>query len=170
MLLAGVALSVSAQTAGTPVTTTTRKGEARSVSTTNDNRAKRVESARKELSKSIAQLNAALDRVQTLVDRTNSRILKASTEGVSVAVSKKYLADAKMKLDEAHAKIAIAKAAGDAALTATQPTKNNAAMKKVEDFVKDASKTIQAAQNFTAKAISNLKPGYNKQSTTKTTL
>lgn len=162
MLLAGIALTANAQTAGTPVTTSTRKEEARPISTT-DNRAKRVESVRKELAKTITRLNAALDRVQTLADRTNSRMLKLSTEGGSVAVSRKYLADAKVKLDEARAKIAIAKAAGDAALTATQPAKNNAAMKKVEGFVKDATKTIQAAQNLVAKAIANLKPGYKKQ-------
>lgn len=168
MLLAGFALSVSAQTAGTPVTTSTRKEEARPISTTSDNRAKRLEAARRELTKTIERLNAALDRVQTLADRTNSRLLKLSTEGGNVAVSRKYLADAKVKLDEARAKIAIAKAAGDAALTATQPSKNNAAMKKVESFVKDATKTIQAAQNLVAKAISNLKPGYNRQPSTTT--
>lgn len=164
MLLAGVALSVSAQTAGTPVTTTERKEDTRTISTTSS--AKRLEAARKQLTMTTARLNAALDRVQTLADRTNSRLLKLSTEGGNVAVSRQYLANAKVKLDEARAKIAIAKAAGDAALTATQPTKNNAAMKKVESFVKDATKTIQAAQNLVAKAIANLKPGYNKQSTT----
>lgn len=123
--------------------------------------AARAENIRKQITLTIARLNAAIDRVKTLADRTESRILKLSTEKVNVSVSRKFLADARVKLDEARAKVAITKAAADAALTAS-PSKNSAAMKKVDAYVKDTSSVIRDAEKLVSRAISNLKPGSNK--------
>lgn len=119
--------------------------------------APRLQAATKQMAIAINQLNAALSRVQTLWDRTASRLDKLTIQKINVAVSRKYLADAKLKLDESRAKIAIAKAAGDAALSINQTSKGTTAMRNVEALIKDATKTITTAENLISKSVSNIK-------------
>jgi hypothetical protein len=125
----------------------------------------RLQAAQKQMATTVNQLNAALTRVQTLWSRTSSRLDKLTLQKINVTTPRKYLADSKLKLDEARAKIAIVKAAGDAALSINQTAKGTAAMRSVEAMVKDATKTITAAETLISKSISSIKPGVNKTTT-----
>lgn len=117
----------------------------------------RLQAEQRQMATTVKRLNAALTRVQTLWDRTASRLDKLALQKIDTSISRKYLADAKLKLDEARAKIAIAKAAGDAALSINQTSKGTAAMKSVNTYINDATKTITAAENLISKSVSNIK-------------
>lgn len=142
-------------------------GEARRASSTEERvseqakeAARRLANARREVAKVVAHLGAAADRVQKLSDRVSSHLDKLAAAGRDVTVSRKYLADAKIKLDESRTKILALKTAAEAAFTAQTPKKPGI-MKNIEVLAKDAAKTIDGAHRLVAKSISNIKPGLN---------
>ncbi len=151
-LFAGFALTANAQIASTtavkPAATT--KGATSS----------------KPLPLAISRLYAAIDRVQTLADRTKSRIDKLTAQQIDERISLKYLADARLKLDEARAKVAIAKAAQSSIADVGGRPANSTAMKNAQSFITDATKLISDAERLVTRAVSNIKPGQNKPAAT----
>ncbi|MBI5798729.1 MAG: hypothetical protein HZB10_02255 [Candidatus Yonathbacteria bacterium] len=132
--------------------------------------------AQKQIELAVKRLNAAIARVQRLSDRVAERLNKLEKEGYTVTASRAYLAEAKVKLDDARAKVEAIKTASlpivastatstevsvDTTTTPATVTPKQA-LKNVQAIVKDITKVIQSAHNSVARAISSIKPGQNK--------
>lgn len=127
---------------------------------------KKLEIAKKQAQLIGHRLDAAVGRVQKLADRVSSALDTLTAKGIDVSASRAALADSKIKLDEAHTKIVAVKSAIDTAFASATPKES---LKAVEPLVKEASQSIQDAHRSVAKAISSIKPGQNKATTTPTT-
>ena len=106
-------------------------------------------------SATIDRLTTAIDNVHALLDQTSQKATRRLSHGINVSVSQKYLADAKLKLDEATAKTAIAKAALSAVSNTNLPA-SSTALKNIQNYITDATRLINNAQSLVNRAAANL--------------
>ena len=126
----------------------------------------------KEMKHVVVRLEAAITRVLRLSDRVSERLTKLEVRGVNTTSSRAHLLEAKIKLDEARAKVAVIKLLIETTSTATSTTASTTAkskMKGIKIAVKDAKETIKEAHSHVALAISEAKPGDNDGSHSTTT-
>lgn len=126
----------------------------------------RLDIAHKQTDIVNARLDAAIVRIQTLEDRTGVALTNLAAKGVNVDASRAKLTEAATKLDSARTQVAAIKLAFESAFASSTP---KIALDAVQPLVKEATKTIQAAHDLVAQAISLVKPGLNKERPATTT-
>lgn len=122
----------------------------------------RFDAAHKQTDLVNARLSAAIDRIQTIIERTSTALDNYATQGVDVTASRASLADAATKLDTARTQAAAISLAIESAFASATP---KTGLDAVQPLVKGAIQTIQDAHRSIAEAISLVKPGLNATST-----
>ncbi len=103
------------------------------------------------------RLTLGATRINTLIERMNSRIEKLKAEGVDTTTSRSFVDKAKTELELARTQIA------NIPTSFTEINKESIA--KVRGAIMGAKEHLEAARKNLVSAISNLKPGINKTET-----
>jgi Mg2+ and Co2+ transporter CorA len=111
----------------------------------------------------IDRFTKAIEWLEKVTQRIESRIAKLKGEGADTSVSEKHVTDAKAQIVKAKEAIAKLPAAVDEAL---ENTTLRGAFAEVRTLVKDARDAIKSAHNLLVQAIRNLKPGFNRATST----
>jgi ABC-type transporter Mla subunit MlaD len=122
-------------------------------------------------SNTVERFNAAIDRLEKLAQRIDSRIGKLEAEGVNVSKAKELMVIAKLKIETA--KTSVSGISLQSELTASSTATSTAMIKKDFDGLRaqlDKAKTdIKAAHAALVDVVNNLKPGRNKTATSTAT-
>lgn len=116
------------------------------------------------------RFTAAIERLETLASRIDSRIVKMEAENIDVTKAKELMAVAKIKIETAKTSIAgidlESQVIVSSAATTTAAFKGD--FQILKNQVGQAKKDIKAAHAALVDVVNNLKPGYNKAKSTTT--
>ena len=117
--------------------------------------------------KVIERFNAAIERLDKISGRIESRIGKLEAEGVDESNAKGLLVIAKAKLDIARVSVANISIAVNNAITASSTLKMN--YPAVKNVVEKAKADLKNAHRALIDVVKNIKPGKNKNQTSTST-
>jgi chromosome segregation ATPase len=113
----------------------------------------------------LRRFNAAIDWLEKISERIESRIAKLKEDGVNTSEAEGYLNEAKTEIAEAKSAVSSLSEAAEEALSAESLRE---AFQRVRELVQTARESIKDAHAALIKAVRSLKPGINRGGETET--